>query len=221
MDARFGPRSPLSTASDHASEEDTRASSEAGPDPVPAPDGLGTAPPVDGGEQESDAAPGPGVTPGEGPAPEGDDQLAALTAKAAKADQYLALAQRTQADFENFRKRASRDAAAAQERGVVKLAKELLPAIDNLELALAHIDEGSETLVSGIKLVHSEVIAALARIGIEPYSPVGEQFDPQHHEAMAQVPAEGAEPGTIVEVYQRGYRLGDSVLRPARVVVAA
>jgi molecular chaperone GrpE len=179
---------------------------------------------VDGGERESDAAPGPGVTPGAGPVSvDGDDQLAALTAKAAKADEYLALAQRTQADFENFRKRASRDAAAAQERGIVKLAKELLPAVDNLDRALAAIDggEAAETVVSGIKLVHSEVIAALARVGIEPYSPVGEQFDPQHHEAMAQVPAEGAEPGTIVEVYQRGYRLGDSVLRPARVVVAA
>jgi molecular chaperone GrpE len=64
------------------------------------------------------------------------------------------------------------------------------------------------------------VIAALARVGIEPYSPVGERFDPQHHEAVAQHPVEGAEPGTIVEVYQRGYRLGEAVLRPARVVVA-
>ena len=64
------------------------------------------------------------------------------------------------------------------------------------------------------------MIAALARAGIEPFSPEGEQFDPQFHEAVAQQPVEGAEPGTVVEVYQRGYRLGDSVLRPARVVVA-
>jgi len=74
----------------------------------------------------------------------------------------------------------------------------------------------------GIKLVHAGVIAALARVGIEPYSPEGERFDPQHHEAVAQQPVEGATPGTVVEVYQRGYRLRDgSVLRPARVVVAA
>ena len=74
--------------------------------------------------------------------------------------------------------------------------------------------------MSGIKLVHADVIAALARVGIEPFSPKGEQFDPQHHEAIAQQPVEGAAAGTVVEVYQRGYRLGDNVLRPARVVVA-
>jgi molecular chaperone GrpE len=158
-------------------------------------------------------------------APEPED-VEALVARASKADQYLELAQRTQADFENFRKRAARDAAAAQERGVVKLAKELLPAVDNLDRALdaaqssgnGAADEG--TLVSGIKLVHADVIAALARVGIEPFDPIGEPFDPQRHEAVAQQPVEGAEPGTIIEVYQRGYRLGDTVLRPARVVVA-
>ena len=147
--------------------------------------------------------------------------LGALTARAEKADQYLELAQRTKADFENYRKRASREAAAAQERGVARLAKELLPAVDNLDRALAAADEnGDGTLTDGIKLVHADVIAALARFGIEPFSPQGERFDPQHHEAVAQLPVEGAEPGTIVEVYQRGYRLGESVLRPARVVVA-
>ncbi len=152
-----------------------------------------------------------------------EHDLEELAAKAQKADQYLELAQRTKADFENYRKRASRDAAVAQERGVVKLALELLPAVDNLDRALAATDgaEDSNMLASGIKVVHSEVIAALARMGIEPYSPEGEQFDPQHHEAVAQQPVDGAEPGTIVEVYQRGYRLRDSVLRPARVVVAA
>ena len=82
-------------------------------------------------------------------------------------------------------------------------------------------DNGTATLVSGIKLVHEDVIAALARAGIERFSPEGERFDPQFHEAVAQQPVEGAEPGTVVEVYQRGYRLGEVVIRPARVVVAA
>ena len=102
-----------------------------------------------------------------------------------------------------------------------------MPAVDNLDRALeaaeaaANGENGNDTtLASGIKLVHADVIAALARAGIERYSPQGERFDPQHHEAVAQQPVEGAEPGRIVEVYQRGYRLGDSVLRPARVVVA-
>jgi molecular chaperone GrpE len=151
--------------------------------------------------------------------------LEELTAKASKADEYLELAQRTKADFENYRKRAAREAASAQERGVAKLAKELLPAVDNLDRALEAAEKagegnGAETLASGIKLVHADVIAALARAGIERYSPEGEVFDPQHHEAVAQQPIDGAEPGTIVEVYQRGYRLGDAVIRPARVLVA-
>jgi molecular chaperone GrpE len=163
-------------------------------------------------------------------------ELDELAARAEKADEYLALAQRTKADFENYRKRAVRDAAAAQERGAVKLALALLPAIDNLERALAHVDtaaadldptgtgtgtgNGDASLVVGIKHVHSDVIAALGRAGIEPYSPEGEPFNPQFHEAVAQQPVEGTDPGVVVEVFQRGYRMGENVVRPARVVVA-
>ena len=151
-----------------------------------------------------------------------EHDLAELAAKAEKAQEYLEVAQRTKADFENYKKRAMRESAGAQERGVVKLALELLPVVDDLDRALQATDGSPDehTLVSGVKLVHAGVLAALARVGIEPYSPEGEQFDPQHHEAVAQKPVQGAEPGTIVEVYQCGYRLGDSVLRPARVVVA-
>jgi molecular chaperone GrpE len=152
-----------------------------------------------------------------------EHDLEELTARAQKADEYLELAQRTRADFENYRKRAARETAAAQERGVLKLAKELLPAVDNLDRALDAADtarnDGDE-LVSGIKLVHAEVLAALARAGVERFSPEGERFDPECHEAVAQQAVEGAEPGTVVEVYQRGYRLGDAVIRPARVLVA-
>src|SRR6202162_4077134 len=151
------------------------------------------------------------------------DDLEELTARAQRADEYLELAQRTKADFENYRKRAARETAAAQERGVVKLAKELLPAVDNLDRAVAAAEaasNGDNELASGIKLVHAELLAALSRAGVELFSPQGERFDPEHHEAVAQQPIDGAEPGTIVEVYQRGCRLGDSVIRPARVLVA-
>ncbi len=156
-----------------------------------------------------------------------------LAARAEKADHYLELAQRTKADFENYRKRAAREAMLAQDRGVIKLAKELLPAIDNLNRAVeaatafaagspeeAAADAESQ-LASGIKLVHADVLAALARVGIEPFSPAGEQFDPQRHEAVAQHPVEGHAPGTVIQVYQQGFRLGETVLRPARVLVAA
>ena len=146
--------------------------------------------------------------------------LAELQARAAQRDEYLALAQRTQADFENYRKRMSREVAAAEGRGVSKLAKELLPALDDLERGLrATGDDGH--LTEGLRLVHAQLTAALARLGIEGYVPQGEPFDPNVHEAMAQQPVEGAPAGTVVEVYQQGWRLKDQVLRPARVVVAA
>jgi molecular chaperone GrpE len=184
---------------------------------------------VPAGEPEAAVEPAAPTAPAESDDHEAklEHDLDELTAKAEKADEYLELAQRTKADFENYRKRAAREAAAAKDRGIAKLALELLPAVDNLDRALeaaeaaANGENGNDTtLASGIKLVHADVIAALARAGIERYSPQGERFDPQHHEAVAQQPVEGAEPGRIVEVYQRGYRLGDSVLRPARVVVA-
>jgi molecular chaperone GrpE len=146
-----------------------------------------------------------------------------LIAKANQRDEYLALAQRTQADFENFRKRAAREKAEAGDRGMGKLAKELLPALDHLELALRATEEheGAEDVVKGFRLVHEELLGALERVGIQAFSPKGEPFDPNEHEAMAQQPApEGAEAGTVIEVYQRGYRINGQVLRPARVVVA-
>jgi molecular chaperone GrpE len=134
-------------------------------------------------------------------------------------DKYLALAQRTQADFENFRKRMARENAAAQDRGVAKVAKELLPALDHLEHAL-NAAEGHEDVVKGFAMVSGEITAALGRAGIQAFSPKGEPFDPNEHEAMTTQPSEDAESGTVIDVYQQGYRLNGAVLRPARVVVA-
>ena len=136
-----------------------------------------------------------------------------------EAPRYLEHAKRTQADFENYRKRMARENAAAVDRGVGKLAKELLPALDHLDHALKAA-EGHEDVVKGFALVRDEIVAALGRVGIEAFSPEGAAFDPNEHEAMAAQPSDGVEPGTVVEVYQQGYRLGGAVLRPARVVVA-
>ncbi len=179
------------------------------------------------------AAPGGAIasTPAQAPveengAPEDDEvselegDLDELVAIAAQRDEYLALAQRTQADFENYRKRVAKESAAAAERGVAKLAKELLPALDNLDRALEAADK-EDPLLEGVRLVRAELSAALARVGVESFDPTGEQFDPVHHEAMAQQPVEGAASGTVAEVYQPGYRLNGTVIRPARVVVAA
>ncbi len=158
--------------------------------------------------------------PDEDDASELEGDLDELVEIAAQRDEYLALAQRTQADFENYRKRVAKESAAAAERGVAKLAKELLPALDNLDRALGAAEE-EDPLLEGVRLVRAELSAALARVGVESFDPTGEQFDPVNHEAMVQQPVEGAASGTVAEVYQPGYRLNGTVIRPARVVVAA
>lgn len=158
--------------------------------------------------------------PIDGEAVEIEGELGELVKTAAQRDEYLALAQRTQADFENYRKRVARDAAQAQDRGVAKLAKELLPALDNLDRAI-EAAEAEDPLLAGVRLVRAEIAASLARVGIEAFAPLGEPFDPNQQEAMAQQPVEGAVSGTVAEVYQDGYRMGETIIRPARVLVAA
>jgi molecular chaperone GrpE len=176
--------------------------------------------------QEPEAQAGAKKTASHHPAEDGAAEIAGdldeLVRTAAERDQYLALAQRTQADFENYRKRVAREAAAAQERGVSALARELLPALDNLDRALDAAAK-DDPLLDGVRLVRSELSAGLARVGIESFCPIGESFDPELHEAVATAEqAEDGQPsGTVVEVYQPGYRLRDSIIRPARVVVAA
>jgi molecular chaperone GrpE len=158
-----------------------------------------------------------------------EHDLEDLVARAKQRDEYLALAQRTQADFENFRKRMARENAAAQDRGMAKVAKELLPALDHLAHALkaaeGHTQPTSsagtgEDVVKGFAMVSDEIVTALERAGIQAFSPLGEPFDPNEHEAMTTQPSEDAESGTVIEVYQQGYRLNGQILRPARVVVA-
>jgi molecular chaperone GrpE len=136
-------------------------------------------------------------------------------------DLYL----RAAAEADNVRKRARRDVEAASARGVARLARELLPSLDNLDraLAAAEAEEGDAEhhLTKGIRLVQQELLGALTRVGIEAYSPDGEAFDPHVHEAVAQTPVEDAASGTVIQVYQPGYRYKDEVLRAAKVVVAA
>jgi molecular chaperone GrpE len=151
--------------------------------------------------------------------PAGEPKAEPPAEEAGEAAKYLELAKRTQADFENYRKRMARENAAAAGRGAAKLAKELLPALDHLELALKAADAEQE-VVKGFAMVRDELNAALGRAGIQSFSPQGEPFDPNEHEAMAQQPSEEVESGTVLEVYQQGYRVNGAVLRPARVVVA-
>ncbi len=173
---------------------------------------------TDSSEQAEEA--GGEATP-ENAADEVTDDLDALLEDVKRErDEYLDLARRAKADFENYRKRAARETADAERRGKAALARELVPSIDNLERALAAAEDGSE-VARGVELVHGELQATLTRAGVESYDPTGERFDPALHEAIStQRAADGSGSGTVVETLERGYRLNSQVLRPARVIVS-
>jgi molecular chaperone GrpE len=149
---------------------------------------------------------------------ESDDPLATMQRER---DEYLDLARRAQADFENYRKRAAKEAALAGQRAKSGLVRELLPVVDNLERALASAGHDEQHLAEGVRLVHSELIAVLERNGVEQFDPRGERFDPEEHEALSMRSEDGAESGTVLDVVEKGYRANGGILRPARVVVSS
>jgi molecular chaperone GrpE len=177
--------------------------------------------------QEQGGAPADDVPQGAPPASEAQDAAAAaadvesrLREAEAGRDEYLALAQRVQADFENYRKRAVRDQERLVAHAHERLVRELLPVLDDLERTLEAAERHEEAaLVDGVRLVERSLRKALEKEGLVEIEADG-RFDPHVHEAMLTQAREGAEPGTVVEVLQRGYRVGDKVVRPARVIVA-
>ncbi len=136
-------------------------------------------------------------------------------------DEYLELAKRTKADFENYRKRMAADVKAAQARGRIEVAREVIDAVDNLERALEAADGDPEGLRSGVEMVLGGLRETLSRNGVEVVDPKGEKFDPNRHEALSTQPVDGTENGVVIEVLQKGYALGDQLVRPARVVVSS
>ena len=146
-----------------------------------------------------------------------EEQVAALEAER---DEHLNDLKRVAAEFENYRKRVLRDQESLVARAHERLVKELLPVLDDLERALAAAEEHEEaTLEEGVRHVHRELADALAREGLAEIETNG-VFDPHVHEALLSQPSD-QDVGSVLEVVQKGYRLGDRVLRPARVVVAA
>ena len=143
-----------------------------------------------------------------------------LVAVARERDEYLDRLQRLKAEFDNYRKRAARDQESLVAHAHERLVKELLPVLDDLERALVAASTHQEgELEEGVRLVYRELVAALAKEGLVEISADG-RFDPHVHEALLTQPSD-AEEGTVIEVIQKGYRLGNRVLRPARVVVSA
>ena len=149
-----------------------------------------------------------------------DDLQERLAATEAKAAEHLEHLQRLAAEFDNYRKRAARDQQNLTMRANERLVKALLPVLDDLERALEAAERHEEAkLEDGVRLVHRAFAETLHREGLEEI-PTDGQFDPHIHEALLSQPSD-ADEGAVIEVLQKGFRLGDRVLRPARVVVAA
>ncbi len=129
---------------------------------------------------------------------------------------------RLYAEFENYKKRVAREKADLVKYGNEELLRELLPVVDNLERALEHAKKKGdpEAIIEGVELVLNQFCQVLRRFGVEPIAAVGEQFDPERHEAVAEEATDEAAPGEVISEVQKGYMLNDRLLRPAKVVVA-
>ena len=203
-----------------------------GHDEAAVPDGAAA---VNGEPEAEGPANGEGGPPEPESEPEPEPETELEQALRERAE-YLELAQRSRAELENFRRRMAAEAAGAELRGRSTLARALLPAIDNLERALlaAGVDpegrvDGGEpvsrevsaqtALAEGIALVYRDLCSGMHRSGVQSFDPRGERFDPLRHEAVATGESEDAEKGEVLETLEKGYVLGEQVLRPARVVV--
>lgn len=145
--------------------------------------------------------------------------LEALTAAAAKAEEYLAMAQRVQADFDNFRRRNEAVRADAYAEGQRNVAAVFLPVLDNLERALAAQSAEGDALRTGVEMTLKQMVEVYGKLGVTPIDRLGEPFDPNLENAVMQGAPEDGEPGTVCAVLQKGYLMGKTVLRHAMVKV--
>ncbi len=148
-----------------------------------------------------------------------EDELESARREAAA---HLDTAQRLQADFDNYRKRVVRDAEDAAKRAGQRVIGEMLPVLDNLERALAHVESGGDgvQLTEGVRMVLQQVLDVFAKEGVERIDPLGQPFDPNEHQAVGQVARDDVPEGTVVDMYQAGYRMHGRIIRPASVVVS-
>jgi len=172
---------------------------------------------VENGEMTPDARGAPELVPAE-------QVTAALGAAADFKDKLL----RTLAEMENLRKRTEREVADARQYAIANFSRDVLAVADNMHRALEAIDSElltstdtkMKSLVQGVELTERELMKVLERNGVKKFSPHGEKFDPNLHQAMYEMPDSDAAPGSVAQVIQAGYMLGDRVLRPALVAVA-
>jgi len=131
-------------------------------------------------------------------------------------DRYV----RTLAEYDNYRKRTTREKEQSFDRGVARLAEEILPVIDNLERALSSAKDPEDPMVKGVQMTYDSMLAALKNFSIEPMDDLGQTFDPHFHNAMQHIDSEEYGESEIVAVFQKGYKMGENVLRPSLVKVA-
>jgi len=177
-------------------------------------------------EKDDDALP---EDPGEEPANDEPEQLKELTAQLrAEAEAHRDRALRALAEVENVRKRLERERDEARMYSVARFARDILTVADNLSRALAALtpdlrntaNDALKAVLDGVEATQRELKSALGRHGVQPIEAEGKRFDPHLHQAIAEVPAQNAEPGTVMHVVQEGYTIGDRLLRPAMVTVA-
>jgi molecular chaperone GrpE len=168
--------------------------------------------------QDAGSAPVTDATPGT------PEELAALQARAAKADEHWQNLLRTTADFDNFKKRAARERQEALKFATEGLLEKLIPVLDNFEMALLAAQQGqatsAESLRTGVQMIHQQLRNVLADAGLTEVSAQGQVFDPNVHEAVSQQESTTLPEGHVLQQLRKGYRLRDRLLRPATVVVA-
>ena len=181
-------------------------------------------PETTGGEQQPAPETDEGAPEQEPTAPETEKPEAAQPAPSKEAEELAAVKDRytrLMADFDNFRKRQVRERDEFVKRANERLLEELLPIVDNMELALSKCDAEKDPMAAGVKMVHDQLVALLKKFGMEPIDAAGQPFDPNLHEALSQIPSPTVPAMTVIEQYRRGWKLAGRVLRPAQVIVSA
>ena len=150
-----------------------------------------------------------------------EDQIEAAKKEASEATERML---RLQADWDNYRRRTAAERLAEKERAAEKLVTNLLPVLDDIERAIEHagVTEGDtqfQQFVDGVSAVHAKMLGVLEKEGVEPIDPVGEPFEPLAHQAVGRVEDKDAFDETVAQVYQKGYKMGDKVIRTAMVTV--
>lgn len=167
-----------------------------------------------------DGSPVDATQTSETPAAEPEALAQALAAVTAERDEYKDMLLRARAEFDNYRKRTLREAERLRKTATEALIRDLLPVVDNLERAAAHAGDAPQAFAEGVTMVLMQLKDTLAARGLEAIPAAGEIFDPSVHEALSQMPSKEHPAGVVMDEFQRGYRIGDYVVRPAKVVVS-